>query len=879
MRTTAGGEAYVKRLVETVAIPVFQFGMFSSVDLSFSAAEDFDFGGRVHTNGNLFLAQGGGSTSTLTMRDKVTAVGEIVRQRLSNGASIDTSGSTRTVRVATAANSFRTLLRTEGSVVDGMPSAANTAWPTLSLSTYNGYLRTGRTGAKILNLPLMNLGDQNINVVNRNIDIIRRPPPGEDATNHALLNERFFTKVSLRILLSDRQQDILSLPGVTQTPLPVSLDDNWTSTPGYAPIGPRLPVAQSPGLVTFAISGNAAANTNDVAAGTNQTMRVDNVPAYFLMTPFTVTSGLGVSYTATCTGKTTTSFLGCTFTNLPGGANTAAGTAITGPITFRTVVDGLPVQTTRAATWNYAVGGNITNVVNTLGFAHNTFVVNDAPGVVTCGGYTTVGNDVFTECNVPVTIDTTPAAPASTGARSNAGTSLTGGFLKIERQDPSGVWHDVTLEILNYGIGSGNLGGRLCADPTPNAIIRLQRLRDNNEVGAWPLEAGTTCGYQGSVNPRDYWPNTLFDAREALYRDANPNAAGDTSVRLGGVMHYVALDARNLSRWFRADANSPFGASTGPVSMQDNGFSVYFSDRRNNRNLNNQETGEYGFEDVVNPSNAQGTPSTTLNPGEDMNGNGYLENYGQFPSYLGANTTVPPCAACPGLPAAQQTLTVNHRPWQNVGGGVAKSNRAILFRRALKLVNGGLGNIVAPGLTIASENPIYLQGDWNASQLGFVEPNVATSILADSVTLLSNAWDDNNSFLSPYATVGRPRTRSFYRVAIIAGKGPIFPRPGNGEGATFGTDGGVHSFLRFLEGTGNSQANDTVSYRGSMATFFYHRQAISPFKCCNQIVYDVPTRAFAFDVDFLDPALLPPLTPVFRDTNALGFAQEVRPGF
>jgi hypothetical protein len=40
----------------------------------------------------------------------------------------------------------------------------------------------------------------------------------------------------------------------------------------------------------------------------------------------------------------------------------------------------------------------------------------------------------------------------------------------------------------------------------------------------------------------------------------------------------------------------------------------------------------------------------------------------------------------------------------------------------------------------------------------------------------------------------------------------------------------------------------------------------------------VPGRNFAFDTDFLDPSLLPPLTPVFRDTNALGFAQEVRPG-
>lgn len=33
-----------------------------------------------------------------------------------------------------------------------------------------------------------------------------------------------------------------------------------------------------------------------------------------------------------------------------------------------------------------------------------------------------------------------------------------------------------------------------------------------------------------------------------------------------------------------------------------------------------------------------------------------------------------------------------------------------------------------------------------------------------------------------------------------------------------------------------------------------------------------------FDTNFLNPALLPPLTPVFRDINALGFTQETRPG-
>ena len=55
------------------------------------------------------------------------------------------------------------------------------------------------------------------------------------------------------------------------------------------------------------------------------------------------------------------------------------------------------------------------------------------------------------------------------------------------------------------------------------------------------------------------------------------------------------------------------------------------------------------------------------------------------------------------------------------------------------------------------------------------------------------------------------------------------------------------------------------------------RQAVGVYKCCNT-VYGAPVRDFNFDTDFLDPAKLPPLTPVFRDINALGFTQETRPG-
>ncbi len=98
----------------------------------------------------------------------------------------------------------------------------------------------------------------------------------------------------------------------------------------------------------------------------------------------------------------------------------------------------------------------------------------------------------------------------------------------------------------------------------------------------------------------------------------------------------------------------------------------------------------------------------------------------------------------------------------------------------------------------------------------------------------------------------------------------------------FGTDGGPHNFLRMLEQDG-AGVGDTVNYRGSMASLYYNRQGVGTFKCCSGtaqdgIVYSVPIRNFQFDTDFLQPALLPPNTPMFRDLNVIGFSQELRPG-
>jgi hypothetical protein len=219
--------------------------------------------------------------------------------------------------------------------------------------------------------------------------------------------------------------------------------------------------------------------------------------------------------------------------------------------------------------------------------------------------------------------------------------------------------------------------------------------------------------------------------------------------------------------------------------------------------------------------------------------------------------------------------------------GQAQVNRAVLFRHALKLINGnnisdlGGAGLGIAGLTIVAENPVYLQGDWNSNDTAtgvsdWNSTHAATSIIADAITLLSNDWNDTLSFTSPYTASGRPitSTQPTYRVAIIAGKGLAFPWPAaGGPGTDFGTDGGAHNFLRMLE-DGGQQFN----YQGSVASFFYNRQATGTYKYGGGTVYGVPTRNYNFDTDFLSPALLPPNTPVFRDINAVGFSQELRPG-
>jgi hypothetical protein len=153
------------------------------------------------------------------------------------------------------------------------------------------------------------------------------------------------------------------------------------------------------------------------------------------------------------------------------------------------------------------------------------------------------------------------------------------------------------------------------------------------------------------------------------------------------------------------------------------------------------------------------------------------------------------------------------------------------------------------GLTVASADPIYVLGHYNqtnAANLGTA--NTATtlpaSLVGDAVTILSINWTDTNSLNALASRVARPTT---VNAAILAGAVDT----GNGN-----YSGGMENFPRFLESWGSS---NPFTYNGSMVKMYPSLYATNIWGTTS--VYDPPKRNWAYDLNFNNPLLLPPLTP------------------
>jgi hypothetical protein len=186
---------------------------------------------------------------------------------------------------------------------------------------------------------------------------------------------------------------------------------------------------------------------------------------------------------------------------------------------------------------------------------------------------------------------------------------------------------------------------------------------------------------------------------------------------------------------------------------------------------------------------------------------------------------------------------------------------ATQVKRGIKVINGSSIPISGgTGLTIASPNPVYLQGDFNTGGTGtavpsnnsanlnsdgtYKDPNnppapqvsgyarAPAAIIADAVNILSSSWLDANSGTVPAAA------STTVNAAIVSGNVPT-----NMYGDK-GYSGGAENFPRFLEDWGNK----TFTYYGSMVELYQSNQSIGEWGKDN--VYSPPTRAWYFDSNF-----------------------------
>jgi hypothetical protein len=166
---------------------------------------------------------------------------------------------------------------------------------------------------------------------------------------------------------------------------------------------------------------------------------------------------------------------------------------------------------------------------------------------------------------------------------------------------------------------------------------------------------------------------------------------------------------------------------------------------------------------------------------------------------------------------------------------------------AVRLTNGQ--QLPPLGLTVATGDPLYIQGHYNqpvSTNLGTnnVSTTLPASVAADAVTILSTAWTDGNSMALETSRNAAPTT---VNAAILAGE----------MDTTAGQySGGMENFPRFMENWGSA---NIFTYNGSMVKMFPSLYATNVWGQTN--VYNPPARNWTYDTNFNIPTLLPPLTP------------------
>lgn len=152
------------------------------------------------------------------------------------------------------------------------------------------------------------------------------------------------------------------------------------------------------------------------------------------------------------------------------------------------------------------------------------------------------------------------------------------------------------------------------------------------------------------------------------------------------------------------------------------------------------------------------------------------------------------------------------------------------------------GEQLPADLLFVSENPIYVQGDFNTTN------KKTAAVISDAVNLLSNNWDDSREPGDDYDDFDSAEETT-YNMAIITGN--VRTPDGGGD-----YSGGLENLPRFHEKWGGNRA---ANINGAFINLFESRVATERWGKSG--VYKPPERNWYFDDDLLNASVLRDLFP------------------
>jgi hypothetical protein len=250
----------------------------------------------------------------------------------------------------------------------------------------------------------------------------------------------------------------------------------------------------------------------------------------------------------------------------------------------------------------------------------------------------------------------------------------------------------------------------------------------------------------------------------------------------------------------------------------------------------------------------------TVNGGNNNNGNGASVSWSAASAFISTNTSFYDYREGKTIKTTQIDVG-KMNAWFN-GQNAIKAMGSVWvgdFRTqnsatepGVRLINGQ--TLMTGGLTVATPDPLYVQGNYNVDSTEVGKSTTTKSqpaaFVADSINVLSGGWSDANAAKALSSRVASDTT---VNAAFLAG---IVPS-GNGY-----YSGGVENFPRFLE----SWSGRTFTYNGSMVVMYPSQIGMAPWKGTGSTynIYDPPTRNWNFDMNYSNPTKLPPITPSVR---------------